>query len=83
MMVLEKTHKITLYNDNKHDFLYVIACLIRICKHSPEQAEQCAMIVDSKGSYDVASGTFNDMYEKLMSLEELELTVEINESSLY
>lgn len=82
-MVLEKTHKITLYNDSKHDFLYVIACLIRFCKHTPEQAEQCAVIVDGRGSYDVASGTFNDMYEKLMSLEELELTVEINESSLY
>jgi len=82
-MVLEKTHKITLYNDNKHDFLYVMACLIRICKHSPEQAEQCATIVDRKGSYDIKSGTFNDMYEMLMSLEELELTVEINESSLY
>jgi len=81
-MVLEKTHKITLYNDNSHDFLYVMACLIKVCKHSPDQAEQCAMIVDSKGSYDIKSGSFDDMYEILMSLEELNLKVELNASSL-
>jgi len=80
---LEKTHKITLYNDNSHDFLYVMACLIKVCKHSPDQAEQCAMIVDSKGSYDIKSGSFDDMYEILMSLEELNLKVELNESNVY
>lgn len=81
-MVLEKTHKITLYNDNSHDFLYVMACLIKVCKHSPDQAEQCAMIVDSKGSYDIKSGSFDDMYQILMTLEELNLKVELNASSL-
>lgn len=82
-MVLEKTHKITLYNDSKHDFLYVIACLIRFCKHSPDQAEQCAVIVDGKGSYDIKSGSFTDMYEMLMDLENMELKVELSESSVY
>lgn len=82
-MVLEKTHKITLYNDSKHDFLYVIACLIKFCKHNPDQAEQCAVIVDKKGLYDIKSGSFNDMYEILMELENMELKVELNASSVY
>ena len=82
-MVLEKTHKITLFNDSKHDFLYVIACLIKFCKHTPDQAEQCAVIVDGKGSYDIKSGSFNDMYEILMDLENMELKVELSESSVY
>jgi len=82
-MVLEKTHKITLYNDDKHDFLYVIACLIRFCNHTPEQAEQCAVIVDGRGSYDIKSGSFDDMYEILLSLENLNLNVELNEGSMY
>jgi ATP-dependent Clp protease adaptor protein ClpS len=82
-MVLEKTHKITLFNDSKHDFLYVIACLIKFCKHTPDQAEQCAVIVDGKGSYDIKSGSFNDMYEILMDLENMELKVELNASSVY
>jgi len=82
-MVLEKTHKITLYNDSKHDFLYVIACLIKFCKHNPDQAEQCAVIVDKKGLYDIKSGSFDDMYEILMELENMELKVELNASSVY
>ena len=82
-MVLEKTHKITLYNDSKHDFLYVIACLIKFCKHNPDQAEQCAVIVDKKGLYDIKSGSFDNMYEILMELENMELKVELNASSVY
>jgi len=82
-MVLEKTHKITLYNDSKHDFLYVIACLIKFCKHSPDQAEQCAVIVDKKGLYDIKSGSFDNMYEILMELENMELKVELNACNLH
>jgi ATP-dependent Clp protease adaptor protein ClpS len=82
-MVLEKTHKITLYNDDNHDFLYIIACLIKICKHSPDQAEQCAVIVDNKGSYDIMSGVFNDIFDIYNQLSDLELNVEIGESQVH
>jgi|LakMenE01Jun11ns_1017448.scaffolds.fasta_scaffold9858500_2 ATP-dependent Clp protease adaptor protein ClpS len=82
-MVLEKTHKITLYNDSKHDFLYVIACLIKFCKHTPDQAEQCAVIVDKKGLYDIKSGSFDNMYEILMDLENMELKVKLNACNLH
>ena len=82
-MVLEKTHKITLYNDDNHDFLYIIACLIKICKHSPDQAEQCAIIVDNKGSYDSMSGVFNDIFDIYNQLSDLELNVEIGESQMH
>lgn len=82
-MVLEKTHKITLYNDNNHDFLYIIACLIKICKHSPDQAEQCAIIVDNIGSYDIMSGVFNDIFDIYNQLSDLELNVEIGESQMH
>jgi ATP-dependent Clp protease adaptor protein ClpS len=82
-MVLEKTHKITLYNDDNHDFLYIIACLIKICKHSPDQAEQCAVIVDNKGSYDIMSGVFDDIFDIYNQLSDLELNVEIGESQMH
>lgn len=82
-MVLEKTHKITLYNDDNHDFLYIIACLIKICKHSPDQAEQCAIIVDNKGSYDIMSGVFDDIFDIYNQLSDLELNVEIGESQMH
>lgn len=74
-----KTHKIVLHNDDKHDFLYVIACLIRFCNHDAHQAEQCALIADGKGSVDIASGNYMDMLEINTSLEQMELTSEIKE----
>lgn len=74
-----KTHKVVLYNDNKHDFLYVIACLVRFCKHDAIQAEQCAIIAHANGSTDIASGNFMDMLELNNSLERMQLKSEILE----
>ena len=42
---VEKNHEIVLYNDDVNTFDHVINCLVRICKHTSEQAEQCAIIV--------------------------------------
>jgi ATP-dependent Clp protease adaptor protein ClpS len=41
--------ELLLYNDDVNSFDHVIECLMRICKHQPEQAEQCALIVHFKG----------------------------------
>jgi hypothetical protein len=30
-------------------FSYVVACLIKFCGHEPQQAEQCALVVDLAG----------------------------------
>jgi len=75
----EKTHKVILFNDDKHDFLYVIACLVKFCKHDPLQAEQCAIIAHSKGAVDVASGSFMDMFEINNSLESMQMESELTE----
>ena len=74
-----KTHKVVLHNDDKHDFLYVIACLIRFCGHDAHQAEQCAIIADGIGSVDIASGSFMDMLEINSSLEQMQLKTELRE----
>lgn len=47
---------IILYNDDYNTFDYVIKCLIKICKHTSEQAEQCAYIVHFKGKCSVKTG---------------------------
>jgi ATP-dependent Clp protease adaptor protein ClpS len=52
--VLENTsvlnnNEIVLFNDDVNTFDHVIATLIRVCKHSAEQAEQCALLVHYKG----------------------------------
>ena len=78
-----KTHKLVLYNDNSHDFLYVIACLIRYCKHDPLQAEQCALITHHVGKCSVKSGDFLDLFELKSNFEELDLKTEIEAYESY
>jgi ATP-dependent Clp protease adaptor protein ClpS len=77
------THKLVLYNDNTHDFLYVIACLIRFCKHEPLQAEQCALLAHTNGKCFVKNGDFIEMLEIKTDLEKLELITEIESHESY
>ena len=80
-----KTHKVTLYNDDILSFGYVTACLIEVCKHTPIQAEQCALIAHNKGQVDIASGSFDKMYEILETLDyiKIEASLEEYESNLH
>jgi ATP-dependent Clp protease adaptor protein ClpS len=47
-----------LWNDEVNTFDWVIETLIEVCGHSQEQAEQCAIIIDSKGKYAVKEGSY-------------------------
>ena len=84
-MVLEKTHKLVLHNDDVNSYQYVIACLIRYCKHDPIQAEQCAIIVHNNESCDITSGCYAEMEHIKDELQELGLKVSMDslESHLY
>ena len=39
----------------------MIETLIEICGHTQEQAEQCAIIIDSKGKYAVKEGSYETL----------------------
>ena len=54
----EEVKSLLLYNDNVNTFDHVIECLMKICNHEPEQAEQCAYIIHYKGKCAVKSGEF-------------------------
>lgn len=45
------------HNDDHNTFEWVIECLTTICKHTAEQAEQCALFIHFKGKYGVKHGT--------------------------
>ena len=47
------------WNDEVNTFEWVIEALVEICGHTPEQAEQCALIIDSKGKYAVKEGEYD------------------------
>ena len=42
-------NEIVLFNDEVNTFDHVINTLMSVCEHSPEQAEQCSLIVHYKG----------------------------------
>jgi ATP-dependent Clp protease adaptor protein ClpS len=50
---------LVVFNDDVNTFEHVIRTLIKVCKHTPEQAEQCTMIIHYKGKCQVKNGTFD------------------------
>lgn len=78
--VLSKPYRLDLHNDDHNTFDWVITCLMKVCKHEYEQANQCAHIVHFKGKCDVKYGdyeTISTMKEKLQSAG-LSVTMEVN-----
>jgi len=74
---VSKENEIVLYNDNVNTFNHVIDTLIYACDHSPEQAEQCSIIVHYKGKCIVKTGNFDDLKQRCSILLEAGLTAEI------
>ena len=57
----EKPYQIVVWNDEVNTFEWVIDTLMAVCKHSQEQAEQCAYLVHFKGKYSVKEGEFDEL----------------------
>lgn len=52
---------LVVFNDDINTFEHVINTLIRVCKHSAEQAEQCTWLIHYKGKCAVKSGLFEEL----------------------
>ncbi len=70
-------NEIVLYNDDVNTFDHVIDTLIRVCDHSSEQAEQCAILVHYKGKCTVKTGSFDELKPQCTQLLEAGLSAEI------
>ncbi len=49
------------WNDEVNTFEWVIETLIDVCGQSQEQAEQCAMLIHTKGKYAVKRGSYDEL----------------------
>lgn len=58
---IEREFNLILHNDEVNTFDHVIDCLIEVCNHDSNQAEQCAMITHYKGKCDVKKGEFDEL----------------------
>lgn len=56
---VESPCQLIIWNDDVTTFDWVIQTLMEICGHSLEQAEQCAMIIHTKGKYSVKEGSYD------------------------
>ena len=72
-------HQIILFNDPHNTFDYVIECLVEVCEHGPEQAEQCTFLVHYKGKCDVKRGDLKDLEPRCKELLRRGLTAEIQD----
>ena len=59
LTVTDSYCSLIVWNDDVNTFEWVIETLIDVCGHSSEQAEQCAIIIDSKGKYAVKQGSYD------------------------
>jgi ATP-dependent Clp protease adaptor protein ClpS len=75
--IIEDEHKLILYNDDFNTFEWVIECLMKVCNHTQEQAEQCAWIVHTKGKYAVLHGSEDFLIPRKRALLERGLTAEV------
>ncbi|TXN34920.1 ATP-dependent Clp protease adaptor ClpS [Flagellimonas hymeniacidonis] len=75
--VTAKQSEIVLFNDDVNTFDHVIETLISVCEHTPEQAEQCSLIVHYNGKCTVKTGEYTDLKPRCSRLLQAGLSAEI------
>ncbi len=70
-------NEIIVYNDDVNTFDHVIETLIRVCEHTPEQAEQCSLIVHYNGKCTVKTGNYDKLKPQCTQLLQAGLSAEI------
>ncbi|WP_047416103.1 ATP-dependent Clp protease adaptor ClpS [Cellulophaga sp. Hel_I_12] len=73
----QQQNEIVLYNDEVNTFDHVIETLIGVCDHTPEQAEQCSIIVHHNGKCTVKTGDYDDLKPRCSKLLQAGLSAEI------
>jgi ATP-dependent Clp protease adaptor protein ClpS len=54
-------YDLVVFNDEVNTFEHVIKILIKVCKHSMEQAEQCTVIIHYRGKCAVKKGGYEEL----------------------
>ena len=76
---IESPCQLVVWNDDVTTFDWVIQTLVEICGHSLEQAEQCAMIIHTKGKYSVKEGSYDFLKPMCSAITErgIDATIEV------
>lgn len=75
--LVEKERKLYLVNDDVNTFDHVVDSLVKVCKHEPLQAEQCALLTHYKGVCEIKRGTYNDLIKIANGLMDRQLKIDL------
>jgi ATP-dependent Clp protease adaptor protein ClpS len=70
--------QLIVFNDDVNTFDFVIESLIKICKHDPIQAEQCAHIIHFTGKCAVKHGDWETLEPMCTALLDRGISAEIH-----
>nr|MBI1231692.1 ATP-dependent Clp protease adaptor ClpS [Cytophagales bacterium] len=60
-LVDQEEYDLMVFNDDFNTFEHVTKILIKVCKHTSEQAEQCTLIIHFKGKCSVKKGSVSKL----------------------
>ncbi len=61
VVAVTDVNDLVVFSDDFNTFDHVIKTLIRVCKHTTEQAEQCTWLIHYKGKCAVKSGSMDEL----------------------
>ena len=69
------------WNDEVNTFEWVIETLMEVCGHTEQQAEQCSMIIHTRGKYAVKEGSYDTLKPQCDAITErgINATIEVFE----
>ncbi|QQR97579.1 MAG: ATP-dependent Clp protease adaptor ClpS [Sphingobacteriales bacterium] len=73
--------QLVVHNDDVNTFEWVIESLVDICRHTSEQAEQCAYFIHFKGKYAVKHGTETELIPMKEALLDRGITATIESNA--
>ncbi len=71
--------QLIVWNDEVNTFDWVIDTLMEVCSHSLEQAEQCALLIHTKGKYAVKNGEYDTLKPMCDAITERKINATIEE----
>jgi ATP-dependent Clp protease adaptor protein ClpS len=77
----EESCSLIVWNDEVNTFEWVIKTLMEVCGHSEQQAEQCSIIIHTKGKYAVKEGSYDILKPQCDAITErgINATIEVFE----
>ncbi len=60
-LIDQEARDLVVFNDDVNTFEHVIQVLMKVCKHTHEQAEQCTLIIHYRGKCSVKKGSREEL----------------------